>query len=188
MSAAAVSEALLALPPQRVLCLCLGNICRSPLAEVIMRRELAARGLAARGWTVLSAGTSGEHEGDGADERSVAVARKNGLDLSKHRAQQLTQQHWKDCTIILAMDSSNHRNAGRVRPSSGSQATLLMYLPQSSKKYAGDVPDPWYGDDSGFDDCFALLTKHVDHVFESILQATQEQAAAGASAKAGAAL
>jgi protein-tyrosine-phosphatase len=95
------------------------------LAEAILRAEVAARGLdalagAGGGWEVASAGTSSEHEGDGADERSVAVGRRLGkLDLTRHRAQQLTADHWRQYDFILAMDSSNMRNANRVKPKDG---------------------------------------------------------------------
>ena len=138
--------------------------------------------LALLGWrvqTVDSAGTSSEHEGDAPDSRSIAEAARRGLDISTHRAQQLRASHWESFDVILSMDSSNYRNVQRSKPKgaysaagAGSKlAKLLMYLP------SGDVPDPWYGDDSGFSDCYELLNKHTDHVFATVLKAVESEGA-----------
>lgn len=132
----------------------------------------SARSLSVGLQTVDSAGTSGEHEGDEPDSRSIAVAARNGLDISTHRAQQLGSAHFESFDVILAMDASNYRNAHRSRPAkipAAKQAKLLMYLP------SGDVPDPWYGDDRGFTACYELLHKHVDHVFASVLKAVEQE-------------
>jgi len=148
-----------------ILCLCLGNICRSPLAEGVVRRQLQRRKL--DGWRVDSAGTASYHVGDHPDDRSIAVAAQHGIDISSHRGQQLTKEHWRKFDFILAMDSSNYRNALAIKPDN-SRAQLMMYLPK------GDVPDPWYGDDSNFRDCYDLLNQHVDDVLDRCVAAVKK--------------
>jgi protein-tyrosine phosphatase len=121
--------------------------------------------------SVDSAGTSSEHEGDCPDARSISVASKNGIDISGHKAQQLTASHWREFDIILAMDESNFRNAQRVKPKEGAKAKLLMYLPE------GRVEDPWYHGPPAFTECYNVLTKHTQHVFDSIAAAHGKAAA-----------
>jgi protein-tyrosine-phosphatase len=117
--------------------------------------------LSACSQTVDSCGTSGEHDGDPPDDRSIAVAKKHGLDISSHISRRLAPEDWTRFSYILAMDSSNYRNAKRMKPANAT-AQLVMYLP------SGDVPDPWYGSAAGFTDCYNLLLKHAGHTFDRI--------------------
>ena len=92
---------------KRILMVCLGNICRSPLAEGIMQREIERRNLP---WEVDSAGTSNFHTGERPDARSVDIARKNGIDITHQRSRQLRLSDLKAFDHILVMDSSNYQS------------------------------------------------------------------------------
>ena len=129
-----------------VLFVCLGNICRSPLAEAAFRMEAARLGLAVE---VDSAGTGDWHRGEPPDHRAQAAARRNGVDIGGYRARQVTAEDFVRFTHIVAMDPDNLANLERLRPS-GAQAALSLMLDHAGR--AGEpVEDPYYGGDEGFD-------------------------------------
>lgn len=148
-----------------VLMLCLGNICRSPLAEGALRAELAKRGL---DWRVDSAGTGGWHAGEGPDARSVSVARKYGVDISAQRARQLTTRDYEDFDWIVAMDRSCLVTAEQRRPTSVDRrhARLVSFL--SFTEADGDVPDPYYGGADGFESVWAMLTEGMPALVDAL--------------------
>lgn len=142
---------------------CLGNICRSPLAQGILEAQLREQNM---DWTVDSAGTGAWHVGNPPDPRSVAVAAKHGLDISVQRARQV---HWPDLgafDLVLAMDQSNQRDLLRMAQSKEEQdriQLILDYLDDAERARlnmpGGDprsVPDP-YWDDDGFEHVYQLL-------------------------------
>ncbi|CAM3513756.1 low molecular weight protein-tyrosine-phosphatase [Deinococcus frigens] len=146
-------------PPLRVLALCLGNICRSPLAEALLRRELEAAGVRA---TVDSAGTGDWHVGRPADPRSAEVARTHGLVLNG-RARQLTAQDFTDFDVIVAMDAQNLHDARQLAPVDA-RASLHLMREWDAQAPGADVPDPYYGgSDSdglgGFETVYAMLER-----------------------------
>ena len=118
--------------------LCLGNICRSPTAEAVMRAKAAERGLAVE---VDSAGTGGWHVGEPPDRRAQAAARSRGLDISGLRARQLSRADFRSFDLILAMDGTNLSDAARLAPHDG-RARLTTFLDEAG--LGGDVPDPYY--------------------------------------------
>jgi protein-tyrosine phosphatase len=123
----------------RILCVCMGNICRSPTAEAVLR-EMARR--TAPNWSlqVDSAGTHGYHVGDPPDARAISVAARRGYDLSGLRARQLTAKDFSSFDLLLAMDEQNL--AAMRRLGEGRVALLLDYAPQLGVR---EVPDPYYG-------------------------------------------
>jgi len=135
---------------------CLGNICRSPMAEVVLRERLDAAGLtAAGGVEVASAGTGGWHVGEPMDRRAAATLRAAGYDPSRHRAQQWVPA-WRDrFDLVLAMDAQNLADLDgpteRVR-------TFREFDPDGP----GDVPDPYYGGDDGFGEVLAMVERTAD--------------------------
>ena len=138
--------------PSSILILCLGNICRSPMAEAILQAQIADAGLKI---TIDSAGTTGWHEGKPADPRTIASARLNGLDISGLRARQLRAADFHRFDLILAMDADNLRAAEAVRPA-GSQTPIRLFLDETTGEHAA-VPDPYYDGDAAFAALFVML-------------------------------
>lgn len=124
----------------RILFVCLGNICRSPTAEGVMRRMAARAGLALR---VDSAGTGGWHAGAPPHPPSVRAARARGYDLSDQRARQVEPADFTRFDLILAMDARNLADLQRMAPP-GAQARLGLFLDHAPGQAGRDMPDPWY--------------------------------------------
>ena len=139
-----------------ILFVCLGNICRSPLAEGVMRHKAETAGVAHR-FTLDSAGCGGWHAGEQADRRSIACAARHGLDISGQRARQVNTADFDAFDLILGMDRDNVRHLTRLQPP-GSHARIALYLEEALGR-AKDVPDPYYGDDRDFEAVFALCAQ-----------------------------
>ncbi len=130
-----------------VLFVCLGNICRSPLAEAAFRRESERLGLDVE---IDSAGTGDWHIGYPPDPRAAAVAARNGIDISNLRARRVTAEDFRRFDHIVALDSDNLRDLERLRPADG-KARLSLLLDHVEGRQGQAVADPYYGDDSHFD-------------------------------------
>lgn len=130
-----------------ILFVCLGNICRSPLAEAAFRRQAEARGLAVE---VASAGTGDWHVGFGADPRTVDCARRNGIDLNGHRAQQVEPAHFYRFDHIVALDRNNLRDLMALAPA-GATAKVSLLLDHVPGRAGESVADPYHGDAREFD-------------------------------------
>lgn len=149
--------------PYRILFICWGNICRSPTVEGIVRRDLAAAGLADR-VTVDSAGTSSEHAGGPPDRRAVAEARRQGIDLGSLRARRVSAADWDDFDLLLVADDSVDRSLRRQAPPGADLSKVRRITdfvaadgPFAAARANGEVPDPYYGGAKGFRSVFALL-------------------------------
>jgi protein-tyrosine phosphatase len=140
------------LPVSSILTLCLGNICRSPMAEGLLRARFAEAGLDIR---VDSAGTGGWHVGKPPDPRTIAAARRNGIDIAALRARRLSPEDFHRFDLILAMDADNHATALAMRPPDGA-ADVHLFLDYATGS-RGDVPDPYYGGDDGFQAMFEMI-------------------------------
>jgi len=140
----------------RVLFVCLGNICRSPLAEGIFTRIVRERGLENR-FHIDSCGTGHWHIGKAPDPRSVLVASKNGLDISHLRARQFdAARDPHDYDRLIVMDRSNHADLVEMG-SPEHKVRLMRSYDLSTKDGEHDVPDPYYGGDDGFDKVYQML-------------------------------
>lgn len=137
-----------------VLFVCMGNICRSPLAEGIFRQGLADAGLSEL-VVVDSAGTGNWHQGDGPDPRSVETALRHGIDISGQRARQVAPGDFDRFDMIFAMDRSNEATM-RARAPSALHGKIMLFLDHTLGSRA-DVPDPYYGGEDGFEDVYQLL-------------------------------
>ena len=138
----------------RVLFVCLGNICRSPTAEGVLRHQLQAAGLADR-VHVASAGTGDWHVGNAPDSRTCKAALARGYDLSQQRAQQVKAAHFAEYDLILAMDESNLGHLRAMRPH-----TAVGELDLFLRRYGAaldEVPDPYYGGADGFEQVLDLV-------------------------------
>jgi len=147
----------------KILMVCLGNICRSPLAEGIMQSKLSSAK-----FMVDSAGTAGYHIGDSPDPRSIAVARKYGLDISSQKCRQFEHADFDLFDYIFVMDTSNFENVNKIarNPGDMSKVTLMLDLLQPNQNL--EVPDPYYGGDTGFEEVFGLLNKACDAFIEKL--------------------
>lgn len=144
--------------PLRVTAVCSGNICRSPIAEYVLRDVIGRAGLA-HAVVVDSAGVGAWHVGEGADPRSVRVLAAHGYDGSGHRVQQITGA-WFDRPdapdLLLAMDATHHAALRRMAP--GSDVRMLRsFDPRLADDADLDVPDPYYDDGDGFERVLAMI-------------------------------
>lgn len=144
----------------RILFVCLGNICRSPTAEGVMRHLLRERGLDDR-VEVASAGTGSWHVGSPPDPRSAAAAQRRGIAL-EGAAQQVTPADFADYDLLVAMDRSNERDLLALAPDDAGRAKVRLLLDDA------DVPDPYYGGPSGFDDVVALVHEACRRLLDEI--------------------
>lgn len=148
--------------PYRVLAVCLGNICRSPLAEGLIQRAADRAGL---NWEVASAGTGSWHVGAPPDPRSRAVAKQHGLNIDRQRAQQVTDQLMSEYDLVLAMDRSNYTNLHNIAASEANRGKIKLLLDhvKLSEEKGPDVFDP-YWDDSGFEGVYRLLEEAAERL------------------------
>ncbi|KQP14673.1 low molecular weight protein-tyrosine-phosphatase [Methylobacterium sp. Leaf93] len=146
-----------------ILFVCLGNICRSPLAEAAFRLEAERAGLDAE---VDSAGTGGWHAGEPPDPRAQAVARRNGVDISGYRARQVEPADFARFSHIVALDGDNLAVLRRLRPKEGAALSLLLDHVPGRRGEA--VADPYYGADAGFDATWADVTLAARHLVRAL--------------------
>lgn len=134
-----------------ILFVCLGNICRSPLAEAALRKRAVEAGVA---MTIDSAGTGNWHVGRPPDPRAVALARAKGLDISTYRARQVTEADFHKFGHVFALDPQNLKDLHRIEPSRHiAEVRLLMDLVPGRKGTA--VIDPYYGDEDDFEQAWS---------------------------------
>ena len=148
----------------RVLFVCLGNICRSPLVEAVARHHAQRAGLAAE---FASCGTGGWHAGQGADTRMRQAAKAAGYDLDPHRARQLRRDDLRDYSLVLAMDRDNLRHVEQLESPSAT-AHIDLFLPWSGVAEPAEFPDPYYGDDAGFRASVVLAERGVEGLLERL--------------------
>ena len=141
--------------PPSVLFVCLGNICRSPLAEAALRAEAVKAGI---DMTVDSAGTGDWHVGNPPDPRAQAVALRHGIDISGYKGRQVSAADFHRFTHIFALDADNLRNLRRIRPADGT-ADLRLLMDLVPGREGTGVVDPYFGDDAGFDATWDDVTR-----------------------------
>lgn len=145
----------------RVLFVCLGNICRSPLAEVVVCEVARSRRL--DDYHFESAGTGSWHVGGPADPRSAAKAREYGLDLSSHSAQQITSRNIAGWDWFIAMDRENKSDLLRMGVP---ESRLLMMRQFETDRNVPNVPDPYYGGPDGFEDAYLMLVANAEKLLD----------------------
>lgn len=143
---------------QRILFVCLGNICRSPAADGIARAMVAERGL---DWRIDSAGTGAWHVGNPPDNRMVAAAAARGIDLSPLRARQAEPDDFLRFDHIFAMDENNLADLHDIRPIKAT-ASLSQFLSDAN------VPDPYYGGEDGFEHVLDLISARLEILFDQL--------------------
>jgi protein-tyrosine phosphatase len=156
----------------RVALVCLGNICRSPMAHVVLEDEVDRAGLADR-VEVVSAGTGGWHVGNPIDPRAAAVLTAHGYDASRHRARRLDRSWIEDCDLVLTMDSTNHADVLEHAhdPDEWDRVRMFRDLDPRASEGDRDVPDPYYGRDDGFEHVLAMVTRSARVLVEQLRDA-----------------
>jgi protein-tyrosine phosphatase len=149
----------------KVLMVCLGNICRSPLADGLLKAKVEREGLNIE---VDSAGTSGHHVGEAPDPRMRATAKSYGLSIDDLRSRQFTARDFEAFDIIYAMDASNYNNILALASTEEDKAKVHMILNEIHPGQNMAVPDPYYGGDQGFIDVYNLLDEATDVVLEKL--------------------
>jgi protein-tyrosine phosphatase len=147
--------------PYRIAFVCLGNVCRSPMAEAVLTQRLAQAGLSAD-VEVDSAGTGGWHVGNGADRRAVAALQRRGYQ-SVHRARQFRRGDFDRLDVIVALDEDNARELHRLAPDADAAAKIHLlrsFDPASDGDMA--VPDPYYGTHHDFEHALDLIEAACD--------------------------
>lgn len=144
----------------RVLMVCMGNICRSPMAHGVLATRICDAGLE-HVIQVDSAGTHGYHVGEPPDRRAQATARSRGYDLAGLRARRLDEEDFREFDYILVMDEDNLSHARKVQPSDG-KARLHRFLEFAGSRREREVPDPYYGGAQGFEHVLDLVEDAAD--------------------------
>lgn len=149
----------------KILMVCLGNICRSPMAQGILENKAAEKGL---NITVDSAGTSDYHIDQEPDHRAIAKAKEYGIDISHYRGRQIDVADFKTFDRILVMDASNYENTLLVAESDDDKSKVEMILNLSNPNSNMSVPDPYFGGEEGFENVYRLLDSACDVLIEQI--------------------
>lgn len=156
----------------RVLFVCLGNICRSPLAEAIFTKKVIAAKLQSR-FKSDSAGTSDFHIGELPDERTIKCASKYNLPL-KHRARQVNRTDFRDFEYILAMDENNLRSLNNLKVRYGFADKEIHLMRDFVAETQGmPVPDPYYGGEDGFEEIYHILDETLDSFLAQVKETHQ---------------
>ncbi|MEX0288664.1 MAG: low molecular weight protein-tyrosine-phosphatase [Flavobacteriaceae bacterium] len=144
--------------PTKVLMVCLGNICRSPLAEGILSSKVDPELV-----VVDSAGTAGYHIGEKPDPRSIAVARSHGIDISHQRCRKFNARDFLDFDLIYAMDRSNYQNIITLADSQEKIEKVKLLLKETELGLS-EVPDPYYGGAQGFENVFSMIEVACENI------------------------
>ena len=150
--------------PVKILMVCLGNICRSPLAEGLLASKLPKDK-----FTVDSAGTGHWHVGKQPDNRSIDVAKKNGLDISGQRGKLFSPADFDVFDYIYVMDSTNYNDVIKMAKTDAHKAKVKMILNELFPGENVDVPDPYYGLANGFDNVYQMLNETCDLIAKKLI-------------------
>ncbi|NNL15746.1 MAG: low molecular weight phosphotyrosine protein phosphatase [Flavobacteriaceae bacterium] len=148
----------------KILMVCLGNICRSPLAEGILKSKLPSNK-----FSIDSAGTADYHIGDPPDPRSVDIAKKNQIDISHQRGRQFEVSDFDRFDIIYVMDNSNYLNIIHLARNKKDALKVKLILNELYANENMDVPDPYYGGSYGFKNVFEMLDEACNRIADTLL-------------------
>ena len=151
--------------PVNILMVCLGNICRSPLAEGILQSKLPTDK-----FMVDSAGTGDWHAGQQPDKRSILTAKNRGLDISCQKARQIRTSDFDEFDHIYVMDGSNLRDVIRLAPNDKARVKVKLMMDEIFPGQKVDVPDPYYGGPEGFDKVYDMLDEACELVSQKLIK------------------
>jgi protein-tyrosine phosphatase len=151
--------------PIRIMFVCLGNICRSPLAEAILKHKVKSLGLENQ-FEIQSSGTADYHVGEDPDPRTLQVAKERGVSID-HKGQQFKRYQLEDFDYIIVMDAQNLLEVTRVAGYHSNKMIKMRYYDPGHQNE--NVPDPWYGSFEDFEDCFDLLDRCCDQLLNNLI-------------------
>ncbi len=149
----------------KILMVCLGNICRSPLAEGILASKVPKDQ-----FILESAGTGNWHVGHAPDKRSIGIAKKNGLDISKQRGKHFQLADFDNYDIIYVMDNSNYNDLMELAPNDFAKSKVKLILNELFPNENVDVPDPYYGDEQNFVQVYTMLDEVCKIIAKKLLK------------------
>ncbi|MBK9177566.1 MAG: low molecular weight phosphotyrosine protein phosphatase [Flavobacteriales bacterium] len=149
----------------RILLVCLGNICRSPMAEGVLRHLANERGISV---VTDSAGTGDYHVGEAPDRRAQEAMRRRGMDISDLHARQFVREDYDRFDMLLAMDADNLRIMHRLAPSPAHARKAVLLMDHAPEHPLREVPDPYFGGDEGFDLVFDMLQGTCNKLLDAI--------------------
>ncbi len=145
----------------RILMVCLGNICRSPIAEGVLQHKANLAGLS---WTVESAGTYGFHENEKPHESSIEICKQHGIDISKQKARKLKKQDFEAYDLLLPMANDVLLGMMQIGEDSFEESKSPLFLEALYPGLSKDVPDPYYGSFKDFENAFDLIDSCCDKI------------------------
>ena len=149
----------------KILMVCLGNICRSPMADGLMRKKVQDHNLDAY---IDSAGTANYHVGGAPDARMTQIAKRKGIDISGLQARQFVVSDFDTFDLIYVMDQSNYNNVVRLARSESDRSKVQLILELIPNQIEIEVPDPYYGGQEGFEHVYDLLDKSTDIILNNL--------------------
>ena len=152
----------------KILMVCLGNICRSPLAEGILASKLPKNK-----FTVDSAGTGSWHIGRSPDDRSIAVAKKNKINISNQKGRQFSANDFDTFDYIFVMDNANYENVVQLAQSQDQKEKVYLILNELFPNENVDVPDPYFGLTNGFEIVYNMLDEVCDVIAKKLIEKHQ---------------
>ncbi len=150
-----------------VMFVCLGNICRSPMAEAILLNKVKNTDLQNR-FNIESCGTANYHVGELPDRRTLAALKRHNVPID-HFAQQLKSHHFNEFNYLIMMDDSNLQNALEVEPTGHKSNVFLMRDFDEEEKGSG-VTDPWFGGEEGFEECYQVLSRSCESFLQFLVE------------------
>lgn len=147
----------------KILMVCLGNICRSPLAEGVLQHKALKAGL---NWQIESAGTNGYHTGEPPHHLSMKVAKENGIDISKQQSRKFTAADFDAFDLIYAMATDVLDDMKRIGRNNFDSTKVRLFLDESFPGAGRDVPDPWYGAEDGYYKVFEIIDNNCDNIIK----------------------
>lgn len=151
--------------PLKILFVCLGNICRSPIAHGLLKHKAELKNL---DWEIDSAGTSDWHEGESPNEKSVKVMKRHGIDITYQRSRPLRRKDLEHFDIIYVMDSSNYKDVTDMAKSEEEISKVHLIMNELNPGNNQAVPDPWSLSEKHYEEVYEMLDKATDKVMEKI--------------------
>lgn len=148
-----------------ILMVCLGNICRSPIAEGVMQEKFRRHQIKGK---VDSAGVISFHSGEQPDKRAIAIAQEHGIDITNQSARQFKMSDFHDFDLILTMDKSVHDEIRSMAKDEHQASRVQLFLPYAGFDSAENVPDPYYGGKEGFQQVFSLIDDGCERIINKL--------------------